>query len=59
MRKHAKIAGVMGPATPYKNAQQDEDTQGKMAWQDKLKVARGTNYNYLELTPTMKLTETI
>lgn len=46
----------MSPAIPYKNTEQDAHTQGKTAWQDKLKDARATNYTYLELTTTMKIT---
>ncbi|CAH3114860.1 unnamed protein product, partial [Porites lobata] len=37
-----KVAGVMSPATPYRNTRQDKQKQGKTAQQDKLKDARDT-----------------
>ena len=37
-----KVAGVMSPATPYRNTRQNKQIQGKTAQQDKLKDARDT-----------------
>ena len=37
-----KVAGVMSPATPYRNTRQDKQIQGKTAQQDELKDARDT-----------------
>ena len=37
-----KVAGVMSPATPYRNTRQNKHIQGKTAQQDKLKNARDT-----------------
>ena len=37
-----KVAGVMSPATHYRNTRQDKHIQGKTAQQDKLKDAEDT-----------------